>query len=79
MPSPATRSFFYHSRGFRTGLYVTATIWDEQFQVVNSAPIVAMELGDGVYGLILPLVSGKNGVLIKENSIPSLLIVLIRH
>jgi len=79
MTSPATRPFFYHSTGFKTGLHVTATIWDEQFQVVNSAPIAAVELGDGVYGLILPLTSGKNGVLIKENGISSLLIVLIRH
>jgi len=79
MSSPDIRYFFYRSKTFRTGLHITATIWDGQFQIVNSTPIVAIELGDGIYGLTLPMASGKNGVLIKENGIPSLFIVLVRH
>jgi len=79
MPSPAIRSFFYGSRGFRTSLDVTATIWNEQFQTVNGAPIAAIELGDGIYGLRLPMTSGRNAILIKENGIPSLFTVLSRH
>jgi len=79
MPGPAIRSFFYCSKAFRTGLHITATIWDGRFQIVNSAPVVAIELDDGIYGLTLPMASGKNGVLIKENGIPSLFTVLSRH
>jgi len=79
MSKPVVRSFFYCSKAFRTGLHITATVWDGRFQIVNSVSVDAVELGDGVYGLTIPMASGKNGVLIKENDIPSLFTVLSRH
>ena len=58
---------FYKSKGFRTGVSVTAQFWSAREFGVQT--VIAIELGNGVYYFEVDLIPGKYGWLIFEDGV----------